>query len=112
MTQAGQRPGAWEGSIRVKGRTVQALIARPMRGRPKEGGPETAFTDSRGRGRSVPLVVNKDVPRVLFLEVDHADYEPLLSKPWDDSLAEAANTFGDRLDAELDEKRAFRAPRG
>lgn len=101
---------AYEGQMTINGKQVNAIVGRP----PTKVAPgyTTKFTDYSGdtpRKRKVNKVVATDRRRVLFIDVPHAEYEPVLQEPWDESVTEAGSMFGKWLDDELQEKRAYRA---
>lgn len=118
----------WEGPFTVKGVTRQSIVAAPPRQKRKrrkrgddgEFMDETReFTGADGRTRTVPIVrpiknekdsSRVETPRVLFVEVDHAEYPNLLEAAWQESSAKAAESFSARLDKELDEKWRHKRP--
>lgn len=100
---------AYEGQMTINGKQVNTIVGRP----PTKLAPgyKTKFVDYSGaapRKRKVNKVVATDRRRPLFIDVPHADYEPVLQDPWDESVTEAGSMFGKWLDDELDEKRAHR----
>ena len=103
---------AYEGEMTVNGKTVKAIVGRP----PTKiaAGYKTKFVDDSSgsrRVRKVNKVVATDRRRILFIDHDHADYEPILQAPWDESVDEAGAMFGQWLEDELAEKRAHRIKR-
>ncbi|OYX00223.1 MAG: hypothetical protein B7Z14_09690 [Bosea sp. 32-68-6] len=117
----------WEGPFTVKGVTRQSIVAAPPRKKLRRRRGEEAdfadgtreFIDNDGRRRVVPVVkpirnakdgAKSETPRVLFVEVDHAEYPNLLEAAWQESSAKAAESFGARLDKELDEKWRHKRP--
>lgn len=103
--------GVYETTMTVRGQERTALVGRP----PTKTltGTSTSFIDpSKPEGkkrRKVTKVVATDIPRVLFIDAPHADYEPMLQEPWDQSLLEAAGNFSQWMQDELDEKRWHQA---
>lgn len=103
---SGKWPGMWSGQIKLKGEYVQAIIARPPRKAVGSKADKSRKFMSSTRGVvQTRRVVETDVPRILFIRPPEAHYEPILQKPWEDSLAKAMTTLPARLEYELMRKR-------
>lgn len=77
-SRAGKRRSVYEGSIKIKGTMVQAIMARSHR---KPDRHKNSFANGAWRVVNVPKMRDQDVPRVLFLKAEHAEYEPMLQRP-------------------------------
>jgi hypothetical protein len=109
-SRSGKRRAVYEGGIKIKGQMFQAIIARPTRKLVKGG--RRVIDRNDGTQFEIGRMENQDVPRMLFLKADHADYKPILQDPWQKALDGAAATLPARLEYELMEKERHRAGKG
>ncbi|WP_246694820.1 hypothetical protein [Methylobacterium sp. WL6] len=104
-------PGIWARSPRVVAGVGRKRVARAVKAGKREM-PTTTFTRRDQTTVTVPRVVNNDVPRLLYLSIDEAHYEPVATPSWERCMDEAAATMADRLAAELIDRLERMASKG
>lgn len=100
-------PGRWgvyKGEVNVGGSRLTGYIARPPRVKAPitdAGIERSRFINGKGKVKDPTKVVNLDRPRILLIELPHADYQPIMQRPFESAVAEARRAIPDLMAAEL-----------